>query len=244
MSKDESMVAAGSLLAVIKLITGWNIPTGNGLGMLQSLLASTLQKEYISLTVKEVEIAFRRHASKVQNYGKDLSLSLFNEVMEQYFGERNEAVRIESEVYLKDVEEKIKSEEEVRNQSRAVVEECFTDYKDGKFDPIKSNVSASLYDTITADSFADPAIKDDFIAKGFAAYKSALIAEKDRLRKLDAGKSDRRSEEMSYKVRINEVDAELAMLERTSQYAKRYALKFCFDWMKKNGAGFYQKEAA
>lgn len=229
---------------MIKLTTGWSIPTGQAMEMLVDLLANTLKKEYVNLTVKEVEIAFVRHASKVKDYTKDINISLFNQVMDHYFGERNEAVRIESDVYLRDVEGKVKSEHEAKNLARSTVEECFIDFKAGKFDPIKSNVSASLYDTITGDSLADPELYGDFIGNGFRAYKSALMAEKDRLRKMDAGKSDRRSDDMSFKVRINEVDTELALLERTIRFCKGYALKFCFDWMKENGKGFYQKEAA
>lgn len=242
MTKDQATTSAGALIVAVKLITGWNIPTGPSLDMLKSILATELKREYTTLTVPEVELAFRRHAGKVQNYGKDLSLSLFNEVMNHYFTDRNEALRVESEVYLKEVEAKIKSEEEVKNLARATVEECFRDFKAGKFDPIKSNVSASLFSTICGDSLADPEIADQFIAKGFGAFKSALMAEKANLRKLDAGKAPGRAEEVQYKVRMNEIDTQLAMLENTRQYVNRYALKFCFEWMKQNGKGFYQKE--
>jgi hypothetical protein len=244
MSKDQAETASKLILAMIKTLTGWSIPTGAALDLLKSLLASTLQKEYGSLTVKEIEIAFTRHSSKIKDYAKDINISLFNQVMDLYFMDRNEAVRIESDVYLKDVEAKVKSEEDVKNIARASVEESFEDYKTGKFDPIRSNISASLYDTITGDSLASPDIVSDFIAKGFGAYRSALIAEKQRLRALDAGKSQNRKDEVQYKVRMNEVDTELALLERSLQFTKRYALKFCFDWMKENGKGFYQKEVA
>jgi hypothetical protein len=244
MSRDQAETAAKAIIVTAKLITGWSIPTGQSLDLLKSIFAAELQKEYVNLTVQEVELAFRRHSAKIKDYAKDFSLSLFNQVMDHYFMDRNEAVRIESDVYLKDVEAKVKSEEDVKNIARASVEESFEDYKTGKFDPIRSNISASLYDTITGDSLASPDIVSDFIAKGFGAYRSALIAEKQRLRALDAGKSQNRKDEVQYKVRMNEVDTELALLERSLQFTKRYALKFCFDWMKENGKGFYQKEVA
>lgn len=244
MSKEQATVSAGAIIVTAKLVTGWSIPTGQALDMLKTLLASELQKEYTNLTVPEIEIAFKRHSSKIKDYAKDFSLSLFNQVMDHYFIERNEAVRVESEVTLKDIEAKIKSEDEVKNIARSTAEECYRDFVAGKFDPIKSNVSASVFDTITGDSLADPEIWEQFITKGFSAYRSALIAEKQRLRALDAGKPEKRNEEMNYKVRMNDVDAELILLERTLRFTKCLALKYCFEWMKKNGKGFYQKEEA
>ena len=243
MTADQLQTSASAIIAAIKILTGWNIPTGQSLDLLRGYLASELRKEYPTLTVKEIELAFRGHAGKVIEYGKDLNLSLFNKVMNLYFEERNEATTAESSEILRLEQDKVLSQlEEIKNVSRAAVQESYEDYLSGKFNPIDSLTSASLYDCIISDSLADPEITNTYIGNGIRGYKSHLIAEKERLRKLDAGKSESRKDDMSYKIQMNDVDMELSILERIISHAKRWALKFCFDYMKENGKGFYQRE--
>jgi hypothetical protein len=242
MGSTELTTASAALLAGIKIITGWTIPTGQGLELLKAYLAAELKKEYTTLTVKEVELAFKLHAAKVIEYGKDLSIALFNKVMDFYFVDRNEACTIESTEMLRIEESKKLTEEQIANIGRSNVEESYQDYLQGKFDPLQSLSSASMYDRIISDGMGDPSLHMEYLSGGFEMYKSSLLAEKEKLKQMDANKSSSRRDEISYKLRIGEIDQELFVIESVYKNAKKYALKYCYDWMKGNGIGFYKRE--
>lgn len=89
--------AAYALLLKIHVITGWVLPTDDGLlNILVDQFEKKLSETYANVNADEVEYAFR-NMSGVKDWGKNMNLSLIDEVMIPYLEKRFEVSRLEEE---------------------------------------------------------------------------------------------------------------------------------------------------
>jgi hypothetical protein len=97
----DELISTGQMLCIrIATITGWILPNEN-LEVLFDQLAKYLVEMYPTLNHEEIEYAFRTKSSNVKDWGKNLNLSLFTDVLEPYLIERKQASEIEAQTALK-----------------------------------------------------------------------------------------------------------------------------------------------
>jgi hypothetical protein len=116
LTKDE-LIATGQMLCLrIASITGWTLPNEN-LEILFDQLAKYLVEMFPTLNHEEIEYAFRTKSSNVKDWGKNLNLSLFTEVLEPYLIERKAASEKEAQQAAKlDLEKNIIPQKKMDNK--------------------------------------------------------------------------------------------------------------------------------
>lgn len=85
-----------ALLLKINVITGWVIPEDT-LEILVDQFRKKLTESYPNCNPGEVEYAFRNYGTGVKDWGKQMNLSLIDEVMIPYLNRRLELSRIEEQ---------------------------------------------------------------------------------------------------------------------------------------------------
>lgn len=89
----EKRTILEALLIKISVITGWIVPVNPYKEILLNTFEEVLSKEYPHLNHKEIEAAFLKFGTKIPDYGKEMNLSLFTAVLDQYRDQRREAER-------------------------------------------------------------------------------------------------------------------------------------------------------
>lgn len=87
---------AKALLIKINVITGWVIPEDT-LEVLVDQFRKKLSESYPNCNPDEVEYAFRNYGTTVKDWGKQMNLSLIDEVMIPYLNRRLELSKIEEQ---------------------------------------------------------------------------------------------------------------------------------------------------
>lgn len=106
---------AKALLIKINSITGWIIPDET-LEILVDQFRKKLVEAYGDCTSEEIEYAFRNYGTIVKDWGKQMNLSLIDEVMIPYLARRREVSDHEEIIALNEVP-KIEYKEDMSNQS-------------------------------------------------------------------------------------------------------------------------------
>lgn len=88
---------AKALLIKISAITGWVNPEGPVLNVLVDQFTKKLQEGYRDVNADEMEYAFRAFGVLVQDWGKQVNLSLIEQVMNPYLAERREVSKKEEQ---------------------------------------------------------------------------------------------------------------------------------------------------
>lgn len=88
MNDREVMMWGKSLLLKIHVITGWTIPDKDLLVILVDQFQKKLVESYPDMNTDEIEFAFRQSGTTVKDWGKAMNLSLIDEVLLPYLGER------------------------------------------------------------------------------------------------------------------------------------------------------------
>ena len=87
---------AQALLVKINAITGWTIPDETT-DVLVDQFRKKISESYANCNPDEIEYAFRNYGTSVKDWGKQMNLSLIDEVMIPYLGRRLELSRLEEE---------------------------------------------------------------------------------------------------------------------------------------------------
>lgn len=87
---------AQALLIKINAITGWTIPEETT-DILVDQFRKKLTESYANCNPDEIEYAFRNYGTGVKDWGKQMNLSLIDEVMIPYLARRFELSRLEEE---------------------------------------------------------------------------------------------------------------------------------------------------
>lgn len=88
MTEEEVMMWGKTLLLKIHVITGWTIPDSDLLVILVDQFQKKLVESYPDMNTDEIEYAFRQSGTTVKDWGKAMNLSLIDEVLLPYLGER------------------------------------------------------------------------------------------------------------------------------------------------------------
>jgi len=113
----KERLATGQMLCLkIEALTGWVIPSENA-DILFDQLAKYLVEMFPTLNHEEIEYAFRTKSSNVKDWGKNLNLSLFTDVLEPYLIERKAASEKEAQQAAKlDLEKNIIPQKKMDNK--------------------------------------------------------------------------------------------------------------------------------
>lgn len=99
LSENEIELISHGLLFKIFVITGWEMPATNEMqDVLVDQFRKKLVESYSDFNVEEIEYAFRNYSSGVEDWGKQMNLSLIDKVMKPYAEARLAASRIEESV--------------------------------------------------------------------------------------------------------------------------------------------------
>lgn len=100
MTEEQIDLWGDAMMLKISVITGWALPTDK----LQTILVDQFKKKmtesYANCNPEEVEYAFRNYCCLVKDWGKQVNLSLVDEVMQSYLAKRREISLAENEKTL------------------------------------------------------------------------------------------------------------------------------------------------
>ncbi len=150
MSEQQVAVTSGALLFKIHAITGWIIPQENVLAIFVDQFTKKLIESYPNCNTDEIEYAFRTHGSAVKDWGKQMNLSLIDEVMGIYL-ERRLAVSRFEESQKKPVQ-RIYSDEQLNNIKRADAEAAYQRMLRGRQNVVPGG---AFRDILTLDGYID-----------------------------------------------------------------------------------------
>lgn len=97
MKPEDLDLWADSLLLKINSITGWVLPEDAGLTIITDQFRKKLIESYANCNPDEIEYAFRNYGTAVKDWGKQMNLSLIDEVMIPYLERRMELSRLEEQ---------------------------------------------------------------------------------------------------------------------------------------------------
>lgn len=88
LSEQNLWVYAKAILLKIHVITGWTIPSDKMMDVLLDQFVKKLRESYPDVNPEEMEYAFRHYGTVVKDWGKNMNLSLIDEVMTTYLDDR------------------------------------------------------------------------------------------------------------------------------------------------------------
>lgn len=95
MDFEEVELWGDALLLKIHAITGWVLPEKTILTVFQDQFRKKLAESYSHCNPDEIEYAFRNEGTAIKDWGKQMNLSLIDEVMIPYLSRRFELSRLE-----------------------------------------------------------------------------------------------------------------------------------------------------
>ncbi|MDI3319976.1 hypothetical protein [Pinibacter soli] len=96
MDNEKLFLSAQALLVKIGIITGWQLSDDDMyLTVITDQFTKKLAEEYGDMNTEEIEFAFRTYGTEVKDWGKQLNLSLIDEVMNKYRTKRRQVSEFE-----------------------------------------------------------------------------------------------------------------------------------------------------
>lgn len=95
MSDEERWLVAKVLLLKIHAITGWTLPVSDMMNIFIDQMQKKMQEGYRNVTSEEVEYAFRNRGLDIKDWGKELNLTMIDEIMLPYLSTRSELSKFE-----------------------------------------------------------------------------------------------------------------------------------------------------
>jgi len=131
MPDEERWLVAKVLLLKIHAITGWTLPVSEMMTIFIDQMQKKMQESYRNVTAEEIEYAFRNRGLDIKDWGKELNLTMIDEIMLPYLTTRSELSKFEE--HLKNKPPEI---EEKKQLSDEEWEEWMVDIKDYRVDLI------------------------------------------------------------------------------------------------------------
>lgn len=103
MNEQEKDLWASALILKIHAITGWVVPEGNLLNILADQFRKKMIESYANCNTEEIEYAFRNMGTTVKDWGKQMNLSLIDEVMIPYLEKRYQLSELENALPVREV---------------------------------------------------------------------------------------------------------------------------------------------
>lgn len=213
MDAEEIDLWADALLLKIHAITGWTIPEKTILTVFTDQFKKKIIESYPRCNPEEIEYAFRSGGTTVKDWGKQINLSLIDEVMKPYLHTRYELSRIEEQQKVKQLEpaKEDLSEKTMSEWWNSIAEQIRKSEYKLEFIPIM------LYDWKEKQAGFTAAMKRDYLVKA-VDYRHQLLVNSD-------GKKDL--------VEFNRMKTagcfEGSEIQALKDLAKRMII---FDWMK------------
>ena len=133
MVEGDLMIWGKSLLLKIHVITGWTIPASDEmLNVLIDQFTKYLFERYPELNPDEIEYAFRKSGTVIEDWGKNLNLNLVDKVLVPYLNERYKVSEMEEKLKHGNPEQKIFSQEELDNSAREDAERQYQSFLKGR----------------------------------------------------------------------------------------------------------------
>jgi len=102
MTEEQRLLSAHSIMLKIHVITGWTIPLSDEmLDILVDQLAKKLNEQYKNVNESEIEYAFRNRGIEVKDWGKQLHLTMIDDVLLPYLETRFDLSRTEENLFGK-----------------------------------------------------------------------------------------------------------------------------------------------
>lgn len=131
MNEAEVSLWSKSLLLKIHVITGWVIPELELMTILVEQFQKKLIESYGNMNPEEIEYAFRNSGTTVKDWGKQMNLSLIDEVLIPYLSERLRLSHELEERNLPPTEQKIYTNDQLLNFHRMWTEEFYQRIRNG-----------------------------------------------------------------------------------------------------------------
>lgn len=97
MPEEDVDLWVDALMLKINAITGWTIPSGVVLTVFTDQLKKKMAESYSTVNGEEVEYAFRNYGTEVKDWGKQMNLSLLDQVLIPYLKKRASLSEIEEQ---------------------------------------------------------------------------------------------------------------------------------------------------
>jgi hypothetical protein len=119
------------LLLKISVITGWQLPQKEVFDILIDQLDKFFFENFPYFNAPEIEFAFRRYGTQIKDFGREVNLGLFSEVLNTYKSDRRtvliEAVNKAENAF----KPHIYSEDEIINERRGDIEHFYQELRRG-----------------------------------------------------------------------------------------------------------------
>jgi hypothetical protein len=142
MNEQELKLWPMALLIKIHVITGWIIPTDQILNVLQDQFQKKLIEDYADLNTDEIEFAFRKYGTQVEDWGKQMNLNMIDKVLLPFREKRIQASETEMKLLPEPVQ-RVYTESEIWNRRRGEMETAYQALRKGFF-PIMFDYYAEL----------------------------------------------------------------------------------------------------
>ena len=105
LSETEQRAHSIALLLKIKVVTGWPVPEAEeNQNILAEQLKLYLIENWPNYNVDEIMYAMRGYATVLNNWGKDMNLTLIGAAMSEYEKERSDITKLEESKAMKPME--------------------------------------------------------------------------------------------------------------------------------------------
>jgi len=153
MTEQEVLMWGKTLLLKIHVITGWTIPDSDLLVILVDQFQKKLVESYPDMNVDEIEYAFRQSGTTVRDWGKAMNLSLIDEVLIPYLGERKILSHTLEERKQPPPDQRIYTDAELDNLARWDVVRFYQSLRNGV---IQHKIPEHLKDICVKDGLMKP----------------------------------------------------------------------------------------
>jgi hypothetical protein len=121
----ELLIQVQVLVAKICVITGWNLPDSEDYKIiLHDQFAKKMREDYYSLNADEVEYAFRKYGTGIEDWGKSFNLNLVDNVLVKYMNYRADLRQFVHGVE-KEAVKNLPVAHEVQQTDEEFIEECY-----------------------------------------------------------------------------------------------------------------------
>lgn len=128
---DQKSKWSKALLLKIHVITGWVIPEKELLNILVDQFEKKLAEDYGHLNVDEVEYAFRKFGTTKPDWGKQMNLSMIDDVLIPYSNQRMHLSAAEERKNSAPLPTKIYTDQELDNILRGDIETFYQQCRKG-----------------------------------------------------------------------------------------------------------------
>lgn len=106
-----------ALLLKIHTITGWVVPEDNMLKIFVDQFRKNVLETYSNCNPDEVEYAFRTFGTGVKDWGKQMNLSLIDQVMTPYLSRRYDVSKHEEIIHIRNASLQIENKEDMSKEA-------------------------------------------------------------------------------------------------------------------------------